>query len=50
MNIFQNSWTNFGTSQGVSPAIIFSNNINNSEDLFENDEDSDKDEERLIGL
>ena len=44
----QNSWTNFGTSQGVSPAIIFSYNINNSEDLFENDEDSDKDEERLI--
>ena len=35
---------------GVNHAIIVSNNTTNFEDLFDNDEDDDKDEERLIGL
>ena len=34
---------------GVNHAIIVSNNTTNFEDLFDNYEDDDKDEERLIG-
>ena len=34
---------------GVNHAIIVSNNTTNFEDLFDNEEDDEKDEERLIG-